>query len=171
MKPDSAFILAQIIGFFGTVCIFTSYQAKTTKKICLIQALAGVFFFLQFMVLGAYTGAVLNLLSLVRSLVYGSGKKWVQHPLCPIIFALLNAAVTAIFWQGWADLLPCCAIIIACFSLVLKNAQAARALSLPASPLWLAYDIYTGAYINIVNEVLVIISILSALIRYRKKKA
>lgn len=165
------FIAAQICGVGGMIGLFLSFQAKTTQKICFAQSIACIFFVAQFSLLGAWTGAALNGLSLVRNLVYAnSDKKWASGIYWPIGFSLINIAFVIFTWADGFSLLPAIAMVISNFALHMKNAQIARAVNFPASPLWLVYDVHTGAYMGIITEVFVMSSILLGLWRYKKDK-
>lgn len=164
------FIAAQICAFGGMIMLFSSFQAKTTLRICLLQCVACVFHTTQFILLGAYTGAALNGLALLRNLVYANGeKKWAKSPLWPFIFSAVYIISGILTWQDAFSILPALALVLSSFALRLKNAQHSRILNFPASPLWLVYDLHTGAYLSVVTEVLAMSSIILGLIRYRKK--
>ena len=169
MEP--LFLIAQACGIGGLILLFVSFQTKTTQKICLAQSIACVFFVAQFSLLGAWTGAALNGLSLVRNLVYANNdKKWASGIYWPIGFSVINAIFVILTWSDIFSLLPAIAMVVSNFALQLKNAQLARAVNFPASPLWLVYDLHTKAYMGVFNEIMVMSSILLGLWRYRKEK-
>lgn len=165
------FIAAQVCGIGGMIGMFISFQAKTTIKIAFTQCIACIFLTTQFLLLGAWTGAALNALSLVRNIIYANGKKkWAQGIIWPIVFSVVNVIFAIFTWADFFSLLPVIALILSNFALRIKNAQVSRMLTFPSSPLWLTYDLHTGAYLSIVTEVLVMSSILLGLWRYRKEK-
>lgn len=165
------FIVAQVCGIGGMIGLFLSFQAKTTIKIAFTQCIACIFLTAQFILLGAWTGAALNALSLVRNIVYANGgRKWAQGIWWPIGFSVINIVFAIFTWADFFSLLPMAALILSNFALRIKNAQLSRMVNFPSSPMWLLYDLHTGAYLSIVTEVLVMSSILLALWRYRKEK-
>ena len=164
------FVAAQICGIGGMIGLFLSFQAKTTVKICLTQSIACVFLTTQFLLLGAWTGAALNGLSLFRNVVYANGnKKWASGIIWPIGFSLANIVFTSFSWEGYISLLPMTALILSNFGLRIRNAQLSRLVNLPTSPMWLIYNMGSGAYMSIITEILVTSSILLGLWRYRKE--
>ena len=165
-----SFIAAQVCALAGMVMLFSSFQAKSTLRICLLQCVACLFLTAQFVFLEAFTGAVLNGLSLVRNLVYACcEKRWAQHRVWPFVFSVMYIVSGMITWQDVFSLLPVMALVLSSFALRERDAQRARLLNFPASPMWLIYDAHTGAYLSIVTETLVMGSIILGLIRYRKK--
>ena len=149
------FIAAQVCGIGGMIGLFISFQAKTTIKIAFTQSIACIFLTTQFLLLGVYANGE---------------KKWAQGIIWPIVFSVVNVIFAIFTWADFFSLLPVIALILSNFALRIKNAQVSRMLTFPSSPLWLTYDLHTGAYLSIVTEVLVMSSILLGLWRYRKEK-
>lgn len=168
---DYRFIAAQICGIGGMIMLFWSFQSKTTIKICFTQSIACIFLTSQFALLGAWTGAALNAISLVRNIIYANGeKKWAKGILWSIGFSVINILFTCFTWEGFISLLPMTALILSNFGLRIKNAQVSRMVNFPTSPMWLIYNAGSGAYMSIITEVMVMTSILLGLWRYRKEK-
>lgn len=84
-----------------------------------------------------------------------------------LIVALVVLAGIAT-WQTWTSILPIFGIIVAVFAFWQLNEQRLRVLLLVAAPLWIAYNVLHGSYPGIINELLLIVSSLIALWRYRK---
>ena len=69
--------VAQIVGFGGAALNGLSFQQKKRKGIIGVQIGAAVLFIIHYILLGAYTGAALNFISLLRSFVFiNNDKKW-----------------------------------------------------------------------------------------------
>ena len=74
--------VGQAIGFIGMAMLFISFQQKENKKIYFWQIIGVSLFTVHFAMLGAYTGALLNILGVLRAVVfYNSEKKWAQSKL------------------------------------------------------------------------------------------
>ena len=63
-------IFAQIVGIVAAALNISSYQCKTKNRIILIQLFGGAFFTVNFMLHGATTGAIMNVLAMVRALLF-----------------------------------------------------------------------------------------------------
>ena len=83
-------MLIQLIGLFGLAMAMLSYQMKTQKQIVMIQIISWSFFTVHFYLLGAYTGALLNLIGAIRSVVFANkDKKWGRSKWWIVFFSLL----------------------------------------------------------------------------------
>lgn len=70
-------IIAQLIGLGGTYMLFTLYQQKERKKLLLRKLCADVLWGIHFVMLGAWAGAIPNLMGIFRETVFlHSDKKW-----------------------------------------------------------------------------------------------
>ena len=169
---DAKFIISQIFSIIATLLLLLSFQQKTHKRIVLMQAVAGLLFGIQYMMLGAYEGMICNYIGAVRSVVYSfRGKsKIVDNIFCPIVFAVIFAISGIVTYQNLFSLLPIIAMFIASFVLWSPKTQQLRALTMPTSAMWLVYNAVSHSYVAVLTEVLNLISIIIGLIRFRNKK-
>ena len=63
-------IIGQIFGVFGLLMFVLSFQCKNSKKLVFVQGIGGLMFFINFLLIGAYGGALFNLTILIRGLLY-----------------------------------------------------------------------------------------------------
>ena len=63
--------IAQAMGIVGLVFGSFSFQMKSSKGVLLFQSIGSFFYIINYYMLGAYMGAILNLLAILRSIVYG----------------------------------------------------------------------------------------------------
>ena len=63
-------IIAQIIGIIAMAFNILSYQQKKQRYIIAWQLLGTTLFTVNFFLLGAYTGALLNAVGIVRAIVF-----------------------------------------------------------------------------------------------------
>ena len=68
-------VVAQIFGIIGLVIIVYSFQCKKNKNFFLMQGTGSFMFFLNFLLIGAYAGALFNLTNLVRGLLFAKDGK------------------------------------------------------------------------------------------------
>lgn len=166
-------IIGHIIGFVAMTIIVISYQQKTHKNILLFQMVSGLLFTVHFLLLGAYTGAIMNLLGALRSLVYSNrGKKFTSTIVWPILFTIGFAVSGILTWDGWISIVPLIAMIMSSIVLWIENPKINRALSIPTSACWLIYNIKIPepSYAGIATEIFVLSSIIIGIIRLDIKK-
>ncbi len=166
------YLISQIISIIATFFLLLSYQQRTHRRIVCMQAIAGLLFGTQYLMIGEYAGMICNYLGMVRGVCYSFRKKSkiVDSPIMPCIFAVLFAASTVFTYESPVSLLPTVAMIISSFVLWNIKAQQLRALTLPTSVMWLIYNASCGAVVAVGTELLSEVSIFIGLFRFRKKK-
>lgn len=164
-------ILIQLIGFAAMLLVIISYQAKKRTIILLIQILSSTLWAIQFLLLGGITGAALNILAIIRALIYMQKDKyaWTNSLWLPIGSSIVFVTVGIITYESLISILPMIAMVIASFALFVRDERKIRLMSLGISPPWLIYDAFSGSVAGVISEVFTICSIIIALIRYRKK--
>ncbi len=169
---QTQFIVSQIFSAIATFLLLFSFQQKTHKKIVLMQAASGVLFGIQYMLIGAYEGMICNYIGAIRSIVYSfrGRSKIVDSIICPAVFAVIFAISGIITYKNIFSLLPIVAMAISSFVLWSPKTQQLRALSMPTSAMWLVYNAISHSYVAVLTEVLNLISIIIALIRFRSTK-
>ena len=85
-------LVPQIIGFLAVATFLLSYQQKKRKQIILLNVTSRVLYILQYVLLGAYAGAVLDILGAFSSVL--AGKK--HTPFMRKYLRIILPAVTAV---------------------------------------------------------------------------
>ena len=165
---EPSFLIPQIIGFIAMLSGFISYQCKTRKGILTVQAAGSVLWTTQFLLLNSPTGAILNVLAILRNIVYSfKGKyKWVSSLLVPIITSGVFVVASLITYEGPISLLPMVGMIFSSVALYITNEKYIRLFSLGVCPCWLIYDWQCGSVAGTLTETFNLISILIAIFRY-----
>lgn len=162
---------AQIVGYIALILAIISFQQNEPKRMAFFQLLANSMFVIHFAMIGAITGAVINLLSAIRSLVYSRrDKKWADHVAWTYAFVLAFVLTTIFFWEGAKSLLPMFGAICYTVSFRMKTAKLVRLVSLPSSPCWMIYNAINHSYAGILTETYVIVSIIIGMLRFDVKK-
>ena len=170
-------ITGQICGLVAMVIAIVSFQMKTQKTIVLLQLFSSFLFSLQFVFLGAYMGMMLNVLSVVRSVIFSqrTTKKWAAGKIWILVFCIAFITTYPVIFLVFKkeptvfnliiELLPALGMVASTFAFHAEKAKYVRLLYLISSPPWLAYNIANGAFGGMINEVVVMISIILAIIR------
>lgn len=169
-------ITAQIFGIIGMICNIVVFQQKTHKRVVIWQLFAAVIFGINYFLLGAIVGGMLNVVGALRSVVFLFKEKtnansvfwliffvvafFVSYPLAFLVFKKEPTAKNLII-----ELLPVLAMIIATIALRLGSARAVRRLGLLSSPMWLTYNCFSGSIGAIASEILNFASIVIGIIR------
>ena len=163
--------MAQIIGIIAFCLAVWSFQQNEHKKIVLLQLLANLCFIIHFYLIGAFTGALLNFIGFVRSIVFlCKNQKWAAGNFWLVFFSLLCIAAGIYTWQGPLSLLPMMAMVLTTIAFGIESPRLTRLFSFPSSPLWLIYNIINGSWGGALTECFNMASILIAMFRFDRKK-
>ena len=176
-------IIAQAIGIIAMAFNILSYQGKKQSTVILLQLFGGTFFAINFLMLGATVGSILNIIGAFRAIVFLFKDKlktdrlpwFVGFVALYIIVYILNFTV---FGKPVAaknlivEMLPVIGMVALNIGFRMKNASDVRKLGLISSPAWLIYNVMVGSWGAILCEVFTLGSILIGMIRHdqvRKK--
>jgi hypothetical protein len=168
MKP-----LATIFGLTAAAMFVLSYQCKTRRGIILLNAGSRVLYVLQYILLGAYDGMVLDLSAfLVSMLAQRKDRGWLRsHPRITILAAnLFLTAVGLMFYQNIFSLLAVIGVLLETGALWLSRERQIRLLSFFAAPFWLVYNLSCSAYGSVIGNLITMVSISLAIFRYDIRK-
>ena len=162
-------VLATILGL-GAVALFVfSYQLKNRKGIILCNSASRVLYVSQYFLLGAFEGALLDIVAFFISLLCcGRDNKFIKKYFVLTVI-LSNVAIIGIGLITYKDifsLLPIFGVVFETLGLWLKKERHIRFVSLAGAPFWLVYNLLYKAYGSAIGNVITIVSILVAIARY-----
>ena len=161
-------VIAQAFGILGTVSYLVSYQIKKNRGFFIFQCFGSLFFVLNFFMLGAYTGCLLNLVNILRAVALASGKK-LRHGAVHLLVHLLYIGVTVLTFDGWLSLFVLAPQIVATYVMWQGNGKHIRYVQLFfVSPIWLTHNIIVTSIGGIVCEIFAITSTLISILRFRR---
>lgn len=168
-------VASQIIGFAAVGLYLLSYQLKKRKHIVWFTCISNALYVLQYILLGAFSGAVMDVMSTVSSF-FAAKKTDKPFNRFPRILAWSNMIIIAVvglvsayLQREWIELLPIAGALFQTGGLWCDNEQTIRKLGLCSAPFWLVYNYISHAYGPALGSLIAIISIIVSLIRYRKK--
>ena len=160
-------LIAQSIGFAGLICGILSFQNKERKGILFFLILSSMAYFFHYMLLGALTGSVLNLIGAVRNYVfYQREKDWANKKIWLYLFIGIYLLSTFYTWKNYFSLLPLVAALIGSVSLWLKNPKYTRMIMLTTPPCWFTYNLVSGSIPGLLTEVFNFTSIIVGIVRF-----
>lgn len=178
---DQFIWIAQFIGILAMGFNILSYQQKTRNKAIAFQLCGGMLFAVNFLMLGALVGGILNVVAAVRAIVFLNRDKlqanrigWLVGFTAVYIFSYI-LTFTA-FGKApspanlLVEILPVIGMIATTVSFRLNDAKAIRRYGLISSPCWLIYNIANFSIGAIICEVLSLGSIFIGMLRLDKKQ-
>ncbi len=173
-------LIAQMIGIIAMAANIVSYQFRKPSSIMLSQLIGSALFSVNFLMLNATTGAMLNLIGIFRALVYLN-----QHKIklrkgyliaIFILFYVISYACGFLLFQKEptlpnliVEVLPVIGMSAITVGFSANNARLIRFLGLVNSPCWLIYNVICFSVGGILCETFALISILSAFVRHDLK--
>ena len=175
-------LIAQGIGLVAMCFTISSYQGKSQKTVVGLLTAGSVLFFVNFLMLGATVGAMLNLLGAVRGLVFFYREKLKADRLPWLLgfsaayFAVYVLTFTVFGTEPTAknlliELLPVVGMQALNIGYACKSAAAIRRFGLISSPSWLIYNIAVVSWGAILCETITLASILIGILRLDRKKS
>lgn len=160
-------LLIQIVGFFGLGLSIVAFQFKKHRQIISCKILSALCFGLHYALLGAWSGAVLELISVIRDVIFRRQvHKNISTTPTIIGFGTFVVVVGVITYDGLLSLLPVVCKLLTTVSYGMKKEKWLRRITLPSSFLWIVYNFSIGSISGMVTDCLNIVSILIAVYKF-----
>lgn len=161
-------IAGQVFGILGLIGTVICYQFNSRRKILFMQILCALVFTVNLSLLGAWSGALLNVLGIAKSCVfYQRGRRrWADSVWWIVLFCVLAAVCVMAAYRSPVDLVPLIGTCFTTAALAQKDARTIRILTLPSPPSWFVYNLANGNLGGMANEIFVLTSLLVAMFRF-----
>lgn len=160
---------AFIIGLCAVGLCLLCYQFRNRKAIIACNILSRVLYVLQYLLLFAFEGAAMDL-SAVPASMLASRKHSLFVAKYKTIFwfagNVLIIVVGLIFWENIRSLLPILGVLLEINALWMTKEKHIRLVSLMSVPFWMSYNLLCGAYGSVIGNVLMVVSIGTAMYRH-----
>ena len=174
-------IVAQTFGIIGMIFNLLAFQQKTHRGVTVCQFFAALTFGINYFMLGAFAGGILNIVGVLRAAVFFFKEKTRANNAFWLVFFILAFATSyPLTFLAFGteptlgnliiEALPVLAMVIITVSLRLGSAKAVRFLGLFSSPMWLTYNAFSGSIGAIASEILNLISMVIGIIRLDIKR-
>ena len=160
-------IVIQLIGFVGFALSIVAFQFKRHGQIVLCKTGSVLFFSLHYLLLGAWSAAVLEFISAIRNLIfYKQVKKNISTTPVIIGFGIFVVATGLATFEGAISLLPMGCKLLTTVSYGMKNEKWLRIITLPSCIMWVIYNIYVGSLAGMLTDAMNLVSILIAMYKF-----
>lgn len=169
-------IIPQILGLLAVTTFLLSYQQKKRKNIIVWNVISRILYILQYLLLGAFSGAVLDVLGTLSSVL--AEKKQTtfikRHTVAVLVFInvviVIAGLCIAYINKSFLDIFPIIGVLLHTSAFWITNEKIIRRVSLLGSPFWFIYNFLSRAYGSAVGDILTMVSIIIAMIKYRNLK-
>ncbi len=165
--------IANAVGICAVITFVLSYQQKKRRSIVLCNAISRTLYVLQYILLGAFEGAVLDVVGIGASIAaQNKDKSFIKKRLTPVIVAV-NAVIIIsgiVMYENVYSLLPMFGVLFHTGAFWFTKEKHIRLASFLGSPFWLAYNLLSGAYGSAMGDILTMCSIGLSIYRYDIKR-
>ncbi|MBR4017851.1 MAG: YgjV family protein [Oscillospiraceae bacterium] len=166
-----AFVI-QLIGFLGLAMSVGAFQFKKHGQIVLCKIISALCFGLHYALLGAYSGAGLEMISAIRDVIFlYQVKKNISTTPTIIGFGAFVIGIGIFTYDGMISLLPVACKLLTTVSYGMKNEKWLRRITMPSSFLWIVYNFSIGSISGMITDCLNLASILIAMYKFDFKKS
>lgn len=164
-------IVIQLIGFVALFLSVIAFRFRKHRSILLCRTASELVFALQYILLGAWTAAAMDFISVIRNSLYTSFVKR-NRSTTPVIigFGIFVVIVGIVSFDGAISLLPIASKLLTTVSYGLKNEKWLRIITLPSCILWIIYNIFVGSIAGVVADSMTLVSLLISMYQYDLKK-
>ena len=174
-------LIAQAIGIIAMMFNILSYQGKKQRTVITMQLLGSSLFAINFLMLGATVGGILNIIAAVRAILFIFSDKLKAHKIYwLIVFTASYIAVYVLTFTLFGkeatplnliiEILPVIGMLSLDIGYRLKDSASIRKCGLVSSPSWLIYNFAVGSWGAIICEIITLASIFVGMLRHDKKK-
>ena len=160
-------LIANCVGIFGVMACIMIFQQTERKKLLTWKLIADSIWTVQYLILGAFSGAGVTLIAVARSIIFlridpkkGKGVGWL------VGFLTVSVIVAALTWRNWWNIFSLTASVLGITSYWIGKPRVSRVLSFPISTAMLIYDLTTMAYMGVINETMSMASSVIGIIRH-----
>lgn len=132
----------------------------------MIQAAAAFAFAAHFALLGAFTGAGMNLIEVPRNLMFSHRHGKLRQNILAAVFMAAFFVFGIFAGEDVFSFFPVLAMGISTFVFTMQNPRNIRFCMLPVSALWMTYNIIVLSFAGVLTESFCLFSILIAIVRF-----
>lgn len=166
-------LVGNIVGLLAIAVFNISYQFKKRSQILTCSIVARLLFATQYVFLGSLQGVVMDLVATTVSLVAGKRDQRFIKKHMILVVVITNIVVVAtglVLYENIFSIFSILGVIFETSAFWLKNEKQIRLFSLLGAPCWLTFNFANKAYTGVVGNVITLISIGVALVRYDLRK-
>ena len=161
------YLASQIINLVGMVFGFTAFQCKKHWQIMVFKVIHEFITSIHYILLGAYTGAVMNLISCFRNSLFAVWvKKGKKTTGLIIVFSVIFIVLGALVWEGPKSIFVIVAKVLTCVAYGCKDTPTVRKLSLITNSGWFVYNVIIFYVTGFICDGCMLLSVITGIIRH-----
>ncbi|NLC47791.1 MAG: YgjV family protein [Tenericutes bacterium] len=165
-------LYAQLVGAAAMLTFSFSVQCRKKKHMMIVQMFAHFLFSIQYALLNAFAASYMDLVAVIRSLLFykydKSRKKVPIKLIIPVLFCTL-----VIGYFNYTDILSLIPLVTALSYTIgasFKDPKVYKKVFSVCAALWFIYNLTVGAYVCVIGNLVEIASAIIAIKRDKKSK-
>ena len=167
LTPLIELIITRTVGILGLGANFLSFQFKKHKHILFFRTLNEALFIFQYFVLGAYSGAILNIVGCARNIIF---TKQVEKGKKTTVFQIIFCAIFTLFgiltFDGFKSVMLIFAKDLSTIAYGNKNTTVIRLVSFLTHICYLGYNLSVTSYEGAIADGVLLVSLIIGIIRF-----
>ena len=161
-------LLVDGLGVAGMLTSAVIFQQKARKRMLIWKLISDLFWVAHYLALGAYSGAAVMFVSVLRSVlllrVENPGKGWLAA------FLTISLVLSILAWKNIFSLLALACSFCSIIAFWMDSPKLTRMITIPASGAYLVYCVSCGSIEGSVSEAFGVISAIVGVFRLDIKK-
>lgn len=170
---ENVYIIGQVFGICLAALAFLVYVQKSRGKILVTKMILDILNMLQALMVGAFTGSVINGIAVFREIVFynKTKRKWARSRIWLAVFICLMAVGSLLSWQGYVSLLPAIGSSLVVIGFYCTSPKLVRILGIIGQSFWVLYSVFILNIGGIIGSSLTIVGAVIGLVNdYKNKK-
>lgn len=161
-------ILNELFGFVALVFTVIGFLSKKRQDMILFQSIGYFIFAIHFYLMGAYSGSVMNTVSVIRNIIFKRKNKnrWARHKEWLYFFILLILFLCYFFWQGPISFFPAFGLVMGTIGIWQSEEKKIRIYMLVAVLSWTLYSVIIMSYFAIINQIILLVSLTYSIYKF-----
>ena len=161
------YLASQIINLIGMGFGITAFQCKKHWQIMVFKVIHEFLASVHYILLGAYTGAAMNLISCFRNSLFAVWvKKGKKTTGLILIFSVIFVVLGIFVWEGPKSLFVIVAKVLTCVAYGCKDTALVRKLSLITNSGWFVYNMIIFSVTGFICDGFMLLSVITGIIRH-----
>lgn len=164
-------VLANVLGIAGIVVSIISMLMKSKIKVVFLLAVYNFLTLLSYLLLGHFLSCILVALAIFRSIIFliYEIKNIKKSILACVSLFIITICLSIVLWDKWYDVLILICTLMFTYTTWQNNVKVIKWGTIICTPLFVMFNILSGAYVYIISEVAFGVSATYSLIKTKNK--
>lgn len=161
------YLLSQICVIISVVILGATYFLKNKGKILILCLIYCIFYGIHYLLLGAFTGSLMNIISFLRNLWFykNSKRNKKNSKLVLYILFFISSVFCIISYSDVFSLISLTASLLSTYSIWQDNVKIYKLLSIPVSICFIIYAFHIGSVVALITEVILLVTEIVAILK------